>query len=316
MFTTLAYKNFRGFADLSLKGLQRVNLVVGRNNSGKTSFLEGLLLVSNPEQLGNMPGRLRPESGDSDLRYFRWLLRDTQPPANAAIYAEQEDGPRSVVLSRKTKSKPSAPEGMIRVSRVEAFAAFASASQHSLNCRVVSVLPRSPAEILASFSAAVTRRGGEERMDAIFREIDDRIRKVRVLSFEDGQHIMFDFNLSEMLPLSQVGQGVHRLITIFSELIGTDAQICIVDEIENGIHHSMLEQVWAGIATAAAKLNIQVFATTHSQECIEAAHAAFAKRETYEFSIVQLFRIEEGVQGRVLDRKHIEAAMAGEIDLR
>ena len=43
---------------------------------------------------------------------------------------------------------------------------------------------------------------------------------------------------------------------------------------------------------------------------------AFSKREEYDFSIVQLFRVEGAVQGRVLDREHIEAAMAGEIDLR
>ena len=119
-----------------------------------------------------------------------------------------------------------------------------------------------------------------------------------------------------MLPVSQVGQGIYRLIAIFSEMIGEKPDVCIIDEIENGIHHSMLEQVWTGIAAAAETLDVQVFATTHSQECIEAAHAAFAKRQSYDFSIVQLFRVEGAVQGKVLDRQHIEAAMQGEIDLR
>jgi hypothetical protein len=171
-------------------------------------------------------------------------------------------------------------------------------------------------ELVKLFAAAIARRGGEERMDAIFKELDGRIRKVRIIPLPDGLQIMFDFNLSEMVPLSQVGQGIHRLITIFSELLSIDSEICIIDEIENGIHHSLLEQVWTGIATAVDQLNIQVFATTHSQECIAAAHAAFSKRETYDFSVIQLFRVDSGVQGRVLDRSHIEAAMAGEIDLR
>ena len=127
---------------------------------------------------------------------------------------------------------------------------------------------------------------------------------------------MVDLGLSEALPVSQVGQGIYRLIAIFSELIGEKPEVCIIDEVENGIHHSMMEQVWTGIAAAAETLGVQIFATTHSEECIEAAHTAFSKREAYDFSIVQLFRVEGVVQGRVLDRKHIEAAIVGEIDLR
>jgi AAA15 family ATPase/GTPase len=119
-----------------------------------------------------------------------------------------------------------------------------------------------------------------------------------------------------MVPMPQMGQGVQHLIRIFSQLIAEGSDACLIDEIENGIHHSMLEQVWSGIATASVGLGTQVFATTHSYECVEAAHAAFSKRESYDLRIIQLFRVAEGVQGRVLDRKHIEAALDGQIDLR
>jgi len=153
-------------------------------------------------------------------------------------------------------------------------------------------------------------------MDKLFHDMDNRIRKVRANPGDDGIQVRFDIDLSEMVPLSQMGQGANRLISIFSQLIVQDTDICVIDEIENGIHHSMLEQVWAGIAVAAKNLRIQVFATTHSYECIEAADSAFAMQKSYDFSIIQLFRSTDGVQGRVLDRKHIEAALSGKIDLR
>jgi AAA15 family ATPase/GTPase len=113
-----------------------------------------------------------------------------------------------------------------------------------------------------------------------------------------------------------VGQGVQRLVAIFSEVIGDKPGVALVDEIENGVHHAVHETVWAGLAAMAEKLEVQVFATTHSEECLEAAHRAFAKRPNYDFSVIRLFRVESGPQGRVLDRKHIEAALAGDIDLR
>jgi hypothetical protein len=309
MFSDLKFQNFRGFADLQLEGLDRVNLVVGRNNAGKTSFLEGVWMLANPAQVGQMPTLLRPSYGDVNQRYFRWLIRDQSKDSFARVTSEQ----RAVQI--QDSKLPRLSGWAHHWSAAGRACASLNASQ-SVPCSVVSVLPRTPEQLVKLFASAVSKRGGEEQMDALFRQVDERIRKVRVIPNDDGLHVMFDFNLSEMVPLSQVGQGIHRLLTIFSELVASGAGICIIDEIENGIHHTMLEQVWAGIAAAAATLNVQVFATTHSHECIEAAHAAFSKLESYDLGIVRLFRVEDGVQGSVLQRPQIEAALAGEIDLR
>jgi len=78
----------------------------------------------------------------------------------------------------------------------------------------------------------------------------------------------------------------------------------------------VLEKIWAGLGELAGTLGVQVFATTHSRECIEAAHSAFAQRSSYDFGVIQLYRLETGVEGRLLDRRLIEAAMDGDIDLR
>jgi AAA15 family ATPase/GTPase len=312
MFTEVEFQNFRGFADLKLKGLKRVNLVVGRNNAGKTSFLEGVVLLANHTSIQSLPTLLRPSAGKSIQRFYRWLIRDQSNNATATLASS---GSRVVVL-KKAKDRTETSGPFPQVWHHGPYRGYANNDAALLPYSVVSVLPRSPEQLVKLFSAAVSKRGGEEQMDALFHELDERIRKVRIIPNDDGLHVMLDFNLSELVPLSQVGQGVHRLLTIFSELIAGDAKVCIIDEVENGIHHTMLKQVWSGIATAAANLDVQVFATTHSHECIEAAHEAFTARDNYDFSVVQLFRLDEGVQGRVLDRKHIEAALAGEIDLR
>ena len=46
MFQHLRIKNYRLFGDLEIDGLRRINLLAGRNNSGKTSALEALFLLS------------------------------------------------------------------------------------------------------------------------------------------------------------------------------------------------------------------------------------------------------------------------------
>ena len=48
----------------------------------------------------------------------------------------------------------------------------------------------------------------------------------------------------------------------------------LVDEIENGLHHSVLPDVWRVVGKVAEQFDVQIFATTHSYECVEAAREA------------------------------------------
>lgn len=316
MFTSFHFTNFRGFEHLELKGLKRVNLIVGRNNAGKTSLLEGIVSVSDPAQFGILPRMFRPQAGDPGKRYFRWLLRDQELLQPAMLIGEGNGFQIQITFGLITENQPLQTSGMQPLWHQGNTMLLGRPQQRKLASRVIPVQHHSPEQLVKLFAAAVKRKGGEERIEGLLREVDPRVRKVRVEPADDGNHLLVDLGLSEMLPVSQVGQGIYRLIAIFSELIGEKPDVCIIDEIENGIHHSMLEQIWTGLAAAAEALGVQIFATTHSRECIEAAHTAFSKRDTYDFSIVQLFRVEGAVQGRVLDREHIEAAIAGEIDLR
>lgn len=55
----------------------------------------------------------------------------------------------------------------------------------------------------------------------------------------------------------------------------------IAGMIENGLHYSTMVEVWKAIAEAARRAETQIFATTHSWECIKAAHEAFTADDTY-----------------------------------
>jgi len=44
----------------------------------------------------------------------------------------------------------------------------------------------------------------------------------------------------------------------------------LIDEIENGLHYTVQQDVWCAILRLADRLNVQVFATTHSWDAIQA----------------------------------------------
>ncbi len=57
-------------------------------------------------------------------------------------------------------------------------------------------------------------------------------------------------------------------------LVNSSNGFLLIDEFENGLHYSVLHKVWKLIFRLAKDLNVQVFATTHSHDCVTAFQAA------------------------------------------
>lgn len=77
------------------------------------------------------------------------------------------------------------------------------------------------------------------------------------------------------LPLRSMGDGITRLFHITLALVNARNGVLLVDEFENGLHWSVQEKVWRTVFHLAETLDVQVFATTHSRDCIQAFQAAW-----------------------------------------
>ncbi len=91
--------------------------------------------------------------------------------------------------------------------------------------------------------------------------------------------------------------------------------IVLIDEFENSIHYSALIDVWKAVFRSAEEFNCQIFATTHSSECVKAAHIAFSEmypeKEDYDFSFYRL----EKFDGKIVAKHYKREALEGAIDL-
>jgi AAA15 family ATPase/GTPase len=81
-----------------------------------------------------------------------------------------------------------------------------------------------------------------------------------------------------------MGHAFCRMLTLYMEMLVTEAEILLIDEIENGLHHSVYENVWKGIGALAWSEDIQVFVTTHNDECVKAAAEAAKRGDEHGFS--------------------------------
>jgi hypothetical protein len=118
-----------------------------------------------------------------------------------------------------------------------------------------------------------------------------------------------------VVPLRILGDGVNRFFSIALALVQAKGGLLLVDEIENGIHYSVQADLWRSIFKTAARLNVQVFATTHSYDCIKAFEEA-ARESEEEGVLVRLARKGDRTLVGEFDERELEIAVEGDIEVR
>lgn len=111
--------------------------------------------------------------------------------------------------------------------------------------------------------------------------VEPRLRTVEENSASGPPVLVGDIGLNELLPLSQMGEGLTRVARLILAVAEARDSLVLVDEFENGIHYSLLEHVWSAVDEAARAYGAQVFATTHSYECLRAANRSLGENLRY-----------------------------------
>ena len=313
MIESVSIKRFRSHQFAALNHCSRINLLLGRNNSGKTAVLEALLLLFFPpnprealillnEQRGYNPDEETAELWDSlfynldhslsiaieaieqppftmlDMTqslYIQPLLgsrisstsgsfiegADLAEKAQGLLFKYQfEDGSleREVTtLKRKTKRELSH-----------------KAKEISEKIRPIAFIPArglsNPQDEAERFSRLEKTRRHEDVVEAL-RIVEPRLKRLTVLASGKTSMIYGDIGDEHLMPVSLMGEGMLRMLSIAMAIISNKGGFVLVDEIENGLHYSVLPGLWKMIFQTARKLEVQIFAATHSDECLRAA---------------------------------------------
>jgi predicted ATPase len=104
--------------------------------------------------------------------------------------------------------------------------------------------------------------------------------------------IYFDIGIDRLIPIQIMGDGIIRLLSFLVTIANTENGVVLIDEIENGFHYSVLANVWESIYDAAKQYNAQIFATSHSYECVRAFNKIQSSKLLKEDTL-RLFRIEK-----------------------
>jgi AAA domain, putative AbiEii toxin, Type IV TA system/AAA domain len=352
MYESFRVKNYRCFDDLTIEPLARVNLIAGKNNVGKTALLEAVWLhheYHNPTVaywVNAWRGLQRIKATE-----FLWeVFRNFDPRAEITLAARNSVNSQSnvtiVLPPQRTgagfaDTAPSAKVGESqRVTQTteavvefryddgsanpQVYLAMLAADGGVINAQPAHepssfFLPAHQAETnewLAERFSDLAAKQEERQVLKILKIIEPRLNDLRVLLRAGAPMIYGDLERAGRLPLPSLGDGMRRLLRISIGMQFSKGGLLAVDEVENGFHYSVMKNVWNAIAIAARDLDAQLFATTHSEECIRSAHEAFSESENYDFRLHRLDYVDSTIKAITYDQEALEFALTSGWEVR
>lgn len=156
----------------------------------------------------------------------------------------------------------------------------------------------------------------EDVLKDALKVIEPELRKLSIVVIGEVPVIHGDIGLERLVPLPLMGGGMIRLATLILAINDAANGIIMVDEVENGIHHSVLRNMWRVVAQAARESKTQVFATTHSLECIMAAHEVFSAAEPDDFRLHRLDQDADEIRPVTYGGSSLSAAIDSDLEVR
>jgi AAA15 family ATPase/GTPase len=157
----------------------------------------------------------------------------------------------------------------------------------------------------------------EDDVNEALRIISDQIERVGFVETQQQPVPIIKLRDKDSpLSLYSLGDGLDRIFGIVLSLVNAQDSILLIDEIESGLHHSVQLELWKVIFKLAHRLNVQVFATTHSWDCIVAFQEAAEQDENEEAMLIRLDRKDGRIVVTLYDERLLEMATRIGMDIR
>ena len=146
--------------------------------------------------------------------------------------------------------------------------------------------------------------------------IEPKLKSLTVITSGGISRIYGDLGLSRKIPVAYLGDGISRLLAIVLALANLSNGVLLIDEMENGLHHSVMEKVWEAIGRAAREFNCQIIATTHSFELMEEALTGLGESYREDYAFIRLDRRGDCVRPVPIDYEMLETAFEYRMEIR
>lgn len=320
--TYINIEQFKCFHNFSASGFKRVNLIGGKNNIGKTAFLEAAFInvnAKNVEELLftlssvkfireslNHPIEMRKGISYTDLtRKYLASIKVYTVKSNLYCQKIQLDEKNSVRIYQITLSTIS---DQVFIYERDIYPMSSPLSGHSW---MIDPYGFSNFE-LAQIFQSIQKNDQEAELNRLLHEFDPNIEAFKMI----GEQPQCKIN-GEYLDLTELGSGFAHYISIICALHACQNRHLFIDELGNGIHYSQLDRLWEVILTISKRAQCQVFATTHSKEMLESFARVSKRLNEQDISYTTLVKNkQQEIKSLTLDYELLQDSLAQEHEIR
>ncbi|MCI5140406.1 MAG: hypothetical protein D3909_01430 [Candidatus Electrothrix sp. ATG1] len=198
---------------------------------------------------------------------------------------------------------------------------FSGNRENDVKVQFVPSSSLSPKKIAAMFDKIVLTSDEDIVIDALQIIEPDIIRlaSCREVSFDDyvrGGILVKSTKWENPVPIGSFGDGIWRLLGLILSLVSAKNGTLLIDEIDTGLHHTVMSKMWKLICTTARKLNVQVFATTHCSDCWKTL-ADNAAEDEFAGMPIRIHRIDKNKKKpETFTNQEMHLALIREIEVR
>lgn len=325
MLTELSIRNYLLFEELTIKGLRRVNLMAGKNNTGKTALLEALRILASDwdetvvNNILQQRGSFTPTIVSSyDALFYRaanGLVKNQKIPKiikiNEFSLEKKNDAISDPVFVVEKTVKP-LKSPLPKAKRLEATKSPDFPQDEALYVPFVMDVEKQMGRLWDSISLT-------PKEDDVIRILKETVepRLIRLDVKERGSKVRLE-GYAEPLPLASLGDGVKRILFMAIALANAQGKMLLIDEFESGLHYSVQEKLWEMMFFYAEKWDIQIFITTHSEDTIRSFYYVASKAQNKDQAF--FIRLQYDRQGKLetipYDIDRLESALELNLEIR
>jgi AAA15 family ATPase/GTPase len=383
MLQSLKIEGFRGFQNFEMANLGRINLLVGKNNSGKTSILEAIqflyaqnnidIFLETISYRGEFAWLENKLAGRTKVFEICHLFpgHEIVPSQEIIIIGSRESHQESVTISVKSipiqlslfsdknddlnndnifddeewnklllsirwsqSQKPIEMEllanGTLARDSIRRIASLSRISHkigidNKIELKFLTPFSLTSSDMASLFDNIVLSPLEDLIIESL-KIIEPKIE--RIASVGSGKYLTSNNlgvrggflikikNHDQPIPIGSLGDGFWRMLGLVLAMVNLENGILLVDEIDSGLHFTVMTDMWKVVWETAKKLNIQVFATTHSRDCWQSL-AELITEEKITDNEITIQRIDrEKSQSVIFDPEEIVIAATSNLEVR
>ena len=312
-YSEVNIQNYRGIRDCQIKDLNLVNLFFGKNNCGKSSLLESIFILSGPSNpaLPVVVNNVRSLVGSKEENMLIDFYRANSN--NVIQISSAGNNKRKLEISMlQSQSKDVSLDSLNQINTELMGKHYGLKLNFSVGnedkCYHTELLVKEGSgdtgkiitdknykeDIFTRFMPSCQIHANENEMLAeIIKNkkegaIIDALRiiepKIKTIQLVDNS-IMVDVGYAKLLPINVLGDGVRKILNITLSIHKCSNGILLIDEIDNGLHHSIMQKLWEVIMKTCQEFKVQLFASTHSIDIIKSLVQVINEHDSKELPV-------------------------------